>query len=231
MPIPRYSDTFRFVLAPTAVFAVLMTVMSWTHVDLLLADAVYSAGGNAWVWRDAWLTNAVIHDGGRNLVAVLVTVLLGTLGLSFFSRRAARWRPYLIYLFATAFVAAALINVLKEVTQVDCPWDIDRYGGTNAYVSLFGERPSTQEPGRCFPAGHASAAYCWLGLFFIAHHVRPRWRLAALLTPVSLGVVFGVAQQLRGAHFLSHDLWTLYLCWMTAALMYLAMFKARWRAS
>ena len=30
------------------------------------------------------------------------------------------------------------------------------------------------------------------------------------------GTGFGVAQQLRGAHFLSHDLWTAAICWFTA---------------
>ena len=31
-----------------------------------------------------------------------------------------------------------------------------------------------------------------------------------------LGLVFGIGQQLRGAHFVSHDVWTLGLCWFIA---------------
>ena len=30
------------------------------------------------------------------------------------------------------------------------------------------------------------------------------------------GLVFGSGQQLRGAHFLSHDLWSLAVCWFLA---------------
>jgi membrane-associated PAP2 superfamily phosphatase len=35
------------------------------------------------------------------------------------------------------------------------------------------------------------------------------------------GGVFGAAQQLRGAHFLSHDLWTLATCWTVSLLLFL----------
>lgn len=31
-----------------------------------------------------------------------------------------------------------------------------------------------------------------------------------------LGLTFGITQQLRGAHFLSHDLWSAALCWAIA---------------
>jgi hypothetical protein len=31
-----------------------------------------------------------------------------------------------------------------------------------------------------------------------------------------MGVVFGATQQLRGAHFLSHDLWTAAICWFNS---------------
>ena len=31
------------------------------------------------------------------------------------------------------------------------------------------------------------------------------------------GLVFGLAQQIRGAHYMSHTLWTAWLCWTVAA--------------
>jgi membrane-associated PAP2 superfamily phosphatase len=40
---------------------------------------------------------------------------------------------------------------------------------------------------------------------------------------LGLGLLFGFAQQLRGAHFLSHDLWTLGIAWSAALTLYLAM--------
>ena len=222
------ADVLRLIVYPGIFFAAALLLLHATNADLLLADAIYALGDQRWAWRDAWLTNTLIHDGGRTLVGVIAVALLGALLLSMLYRPLAPWRSSLLYLFGSAFLGAMLVNVLKEVTQVDCPWDLARYGGTNIHVPLFGERIATQEPGRCFPAGHASAGYCWLGLFLVARSMAPRWQLPALLAPLTLGLVFGVAQQWRGAHFLSHDLWSLYVCWMAAALLHLLFVHRHW---
>jgi len=41
-----------------------------------------------------------------------------------------------------------------------------------------------------------------------------------LLFGMALGLIYGIAQQLRGAHFLSHDLSTLAVCWFVPMLIY-----------
>jgi membrane-associated PAP2 superfamily phosphatase len=70
--------------------------------------------------------------------------------------------------------------------------------------------------GRCFPAGHASTGFAFLGGYFAFRHDVPKtariWLIAALAT----GFVLGACQQLRGAHFMSHTLWTGWLSWMVA---------------
>ena len=35
----------------------------------------------------------------------------------------------------------------------------------------------------------------------------------AALTLAALGVVYGVGQMLRGAHYPSHTMWTAWICW------------------
>ena len=51
----------------------------------------------------------------------------------------------------------------------------------------------------------------------IAPAVSRAWLRAALAT----GLLFGLAQQLRGAHFMSHTLWSAWVCWMMAWTLYL----------
>ncbi len=41
-------------------------------------------------------------------------------------------------------------------------------------------------------------------------------------TPLLAGLLLGAAQQLRGAHFMSHTLWTGWICWSVAVLLELA---------
>src|SRR3546814_7721096 len=84
---------------------------------------------------------------------------------------------------------------------------------TRSYHDLLVALPPQAPVGRCFPAGHASAGYAWVALFFFFGGTRPQWRWKGLVAGLCAGLVFGVSQQLRGAHFASHDAWTLMVCW------------------
>src|SRR5690606_12799694 len=97
------------------------------------------------------------------------------------------------------------------------------YGGLRPFIGLFQTRPLLLGHAACFPAGHAGSGYAWVALFFFMREVRPQWRWPALLIALALGAVFGVAQQLRGAHFLSHDLWSLAISWTVASTLSLWM--------
>lgn len=218
-------DFRLFILIPSVAFLLCNLLLSLSQGDLLLADYLYRLQGGAWTLEDAWLTSDIIHDGGRNLVAVAALLLLAAIASSHFNQTMRPYRKGLYYVLVSALITVAIVNVLKETSALDCPWNLTRYGGENTFVSLFGERIPGQSPGGCFPAGHASGAYCWLGLFFLARLYWPRWRFSALGTVMVVGLVFGIAQQLRGAHFISHDLWTLYISWMSASLCYYYLFR------
>jgi membrane-associated PAP2 superfamily phosphatase len=109
----------------------------------------------------------------------------------------------------------------------DCPWDLLRYGGDRAYFGWYSSRPASMPDASCFPAGHAGAGYAWVALYFFFLARRPGWRWRGLAIGLGAGAIFGAAQQLRGAHFLSHDLWTLMICWSMALLLYVGMLAPR----
>lgn len=96
---------------------------------------------------------------------------------------------------------------------------MQRYGGKELYSPTL-HAIFNSGRARCFPAGHASGAYAWFTLYFFCREYFPNWRWASLIFVISLGIVFGVTQQLRGAHFISHDLFTLSLCWFISLAMY-----------
>lgn len=218
-------DFRNTILMPTLAFLAVNLLLSLSAGDLLLADLLYQLEGGSWALEDAWITNAFIHDQGRNLVAVALLTLLTAIALTYISAPLRPYRKGFYYVLVSALITVAIVNLMKEYSTLDCPWSLSRYGGDKAYVSLFGARIEGQSPGGCFPAGHASGAYCWLGLFFLARLYRPRWRFRVLAAVMGTGVIFGIAQQLRGAHFISHDVWTLYISWMSAALCYYYLFR------
>ena len=48
-----------------------------------------------------------------------------------------------------------------------------------------------------------------------------------IVVTILTGLIFGVAQQSRGAHFVSHDVWSAFLVWSIALALYAFAFKAR----
>jgi membrane-associated PAP2 superfamily phosphatase len=79
----------------------------------------------------------------------------------------------------------------------------------------------------CFPAGHASAGYAWISSYFFGLYYQSRWRWVGLGASMIAGAVFGFVQQIRGAHFISHDIWTLAICWFFSLALFLFFFKEK----
>ena len=186
--------------------------------DLWWTDRLYAWEGGRWSLQSHWLVESVLHVGARRVSALawLGVVLAWLVSLVRPAWRA--WRLPLGYLALAVLLATSLVSLLKSISPLDCPWDLARYGGTHAWHDLLS--PGVGMPGHCFPAGHASAGYAWLALFFFFSTVRPARRHTGFLIGLSAGLVFGLAQQLRGAHFLSHDLFAAAICWCVAQGLY-----------
>jgi len=191
--------------------------------DFWLADRLYAWQGGRWALQNAYLTEHLVHRFGRD---ASTAAWLGVLALWIVARLRtgwSGWRRPLAYLLSSTLLAISLVSALKSLTGMECPWDLRRYGGGHDFFALFAQRPPALARGRCFPAGHASAGYAWVALYFFFLTVQPRLRWFGLAIGLGLGLLFGVSQQLRGAHFLSHDLWTLGIAWSVALASYLAM--------
>lgn len=213
--------------APLAMTLLASAVLMGAGGDQWLADQWYHLEGQQWALQNAWFTTHLIHQAGKwtSSVAALVAIVLCF--HAWRSERAAGWRWPLLYLVLAVALGTGLVSLLKSLTNMDCPWDLTRYGGTRAFIGLFATRPPGMPRGVCFPGGHSSAGFAWISLYFFARMVRPAWRWRGLAVGLLAGGVFGVSQQLRGAHFLSHDLWTLAICWMVSLALYLLIQRVR----
>ena len=57
-------------------------------------------------------------------------------------------------------------------------------------------------------------------MYFFLRDRRPRAARIALGVALAAGTVFSIGRMMQGAHFLSHNLWTLLLDWTICALCY-----------
>lgn len=184
------------------------------RIDLTLADRIYQLQGDNWSLKDNWLLEGIIHKGGRTFVGALVILNLTALVATYTIPAMAKFRRSLVYLLVAVIVSLVIVSGLKAVTHIDCPWSFQRFGGDNQASPVFSDIFGSGT-GRCFPAGHASGGYAWVALYFVCLLYWPRWRFFGLAFALLLGGIFGISQQLRGAHLLSHDIWTLAICWFT----------------
>lgn len=202
--------------APVLVLAVSAGALMSFHADQWLADRLYAWQGHHWLFRSTFVTEDLTHLVGRDLSTVAWLCLLAVWVMARLRNGPSTWRTPLTCLLVSTVLATALVAWIKSWSNMDCPWDLTRYGGAREYVGLLGLRPAGMPRAACFPAGHASAGYAWMALYFFFLATRPQWRWFGLAVGISIGVLFGATQQLRGAHFLSHDVWTAAICWASA---------------
>lgn len=216
----------RHLALPLALFLLMAAACETTRIDLFLADRYFDFTVGVWPERDAWWAEWLVHKRGRDLVtAVAVISLAAFLGSFRFSGlRRQRWRFF--YLVLVIALSAGAVSGLKKGSGRHCPWDIDRYGGSAPYRKLSEPPPQACGPGKCFPAGHASGGFSLFAGYFAWRDCRRRLAASWLAAGLILGSIYGWAQMVRGAHFLSHNFWSAIICWLLALALYLAM--RRW---
>jgi membrane-associated PAP2 superfamily phosphatase len=201
--------------------AMLLALNLWTDLDLILADYAFDPGQGVFPWRDAWVAAVFAHVWVKvALIALGAGVVLVT-AVDALHRlpRIPSWVRTRLRIVALCALAIPLgVGIVKHHALSHCPWDIDRYGGHAPYVRLLEAAPPGTAPGRCFPAAHATSAL-WLAAFAV-FWVPHRRRIAGLVFMLGIGAGFGLGwlQQLRGAHFLSHTLWSV---WIASAVVLL----------
>ena len=218
---------WRTVWLVTAITLLGLVGLEATSIDLALARLSYDAQSHTFPLREHFITTRVSHDGVKVASALVFAWILIAMWkpIGLLSRLE---RPRRVYLFVA--VAACLLAVasLKRASALHCPWGLLEFGGAHAYLRLFDTVPDGWQRGSCFPAGHALSAFAYIGGYFawrdVDHRIARAWLIAVLV----VGAWAGVSQQLRGAHFLSHTLWTAWLAWtLSAAIAWLTRARLR----
>lgn len=201
--------------------ALLAIALVWDISGLDRTSMQWFGSPDGFALRHHWLLERVLHDAMRHAatavqmaLALMVVWPLGRM------RDLAAWERVSIVVGST--LALLAVNWIKRKSATSCPWELTDFGGVAQYVSHWNWGLFDGGTGHCFPGGHASAALAlvavplpWLS------SLRPEARSLGrkLLLAVSLmGLLLGMTQTLRGAHYPSHTLWTAVVCFWVAAL-------------
>ena len=212
-----------------AILVAAFAVIEILGLDRAISQALfYDSGSGRWLGAGSgsWWARDLLHGGGRWLVRGIAAGALLAWLASFAAPRWRHWRPGAGFVVLAIVLPVAVVGALKAVTNVDCPWDLAEFGGSQPYVSLFADRPDYLPAARCFPGAHSSSGFALLCFYFLWRDRRPGRARWALWVGGAIGVLFAFGQEARGAHFLSHDLASAILVWSMQWILY-----ARWSAT
>jgi membrane-associated PAP2 superfamily phosphatase len=197
----------------------LLGVVLWdiTPADRVVAHWYGTAQGFA-LQDNYWLSH-ILHTRARQMGVLLglacVLAIWWPVGPLAPLRRCTRRER--VWLACMVWVCAAGIATLKASSHTSCPSELQEFGGVARYVWHFATG-ADGGPGRCFPSGHASTFFSFLPVFWVLrlHNARRAWQVLAAICV--LGLALSWVQVVRGAHYPSHVLWTMWLCWAACTL-------------
>ncbi len=202
--------TWRPYAVVSVVLLIAFLVWDSTGLDMLLA--IHWGEPTGFALRDNWWMVKIMHEGARNVGWIFFLALL--IGI---------WRPWSslralatadrVRLFLSVLSALLAVTLIKGISQTSCPWDLQVFGGLAPYVSHWNLWVRDGGGGHCFPAGHASTGFAFMAAYFGLRQSNAPGATLWLVLALSVGFVLGFSQQMRGAHFMSHTLWTAWLCW------------------
>ncbi len=223
-PVLKFKAPERTATGPaTWLLAALALTLLWDMAGFDLPVMQWLGTAQGFALRDNWWLEQVLHNDLRLAsMAFYLLMVLWALWPARWNMAAFEWlqlprreRLGLVLLVALSLLA---VNLVKMQSQTSCPWDLQAFGGRAIYVSHWNLGQADGGSGHCFPGGHASSAFGFIALCLPWLHppgmrqrrreVGLRWLGVILLT----GLVAGLVQTLRGAHYPSHTLWTLLIC-------------------
>ena len=195
----------------------------FTDIDIWLENKFYRPEQKEWLINPAKHKELTIffYDGLKRVIVLFLACCLLTMLFSIKFVNLRQYNHFCLVMLISFIVISGIVAGAKSITNVYCPYQLNIYNGLYPFVRILESYPDNfiqPKVGRCFPAGHATAGFAFLGLF---HAFKSKtYRIWGLCCGLLLGWVAGIYQMLRGQHFLSHTLFS-----MVAALMLLVFIK------
>ncbi len=226
------SDNFikNHLLLPMFALLLLELCLEFTQLDVWLASHFYNVELHQWPYREHWLTQTVLHKVGRYIVYAIGIVLLLCWLTAFRSKSAFyAYRRHLTFLLFASLAGPFIITYLKSHTHIYCPWDLALFGGNKPHIRLFDAIDDRLTVGHCFPSGHSGLGFTFVSLYFFFLLVKPEYKYQGLTAGLLTGFIFGINQEIRGAHFFSHDVFALAVCWFSSLPLFMVFFSRQFK--
>ncbi|MBT3178300.1 MAG: phosphatase PAP2 family protein [Desulfobacula sp.] len=202
-------------------------VLEYSGFDIWWIKHFYDDQSRSWPFRGHWLFDTVIHDWGRYFNICMAALWLICFVSTFFIAKFKKHKKILVYFLTASLAGPLIVGIGKHSTHIFTPWELEIFSGTLPYIRLFDSVPIGAPIGEAFPAGHASGGYAYFSLYFLLLHIGSPYKKYGFFFGLGLGLIFGIGQQVRGAHFPSHDLFSMVICWYATLIFYYLFYPKR----
>jgi membrane-associated PAP2 superfamily phosphatase len=185
-----------------------------TEIDLRVQDRFYDPVRGWRIDKKAPVPRLIFYQGPKwIMVAIVVGLVACMLAPALYPAQMPLSPIQAGFLITCIAVAPITAWFIKKMTGVLYPCYIDRYGGKEPYRTLLESIPRVpgRVRGRGFPAAHCSGAFALMALYYVMPE-STRW--IGLALGLAAGWIVGLYQMLKGVHYLSHTIVTMFLVWM-----------------
>lgn len=226
--LTKRDELILYLLIP--IFVLMIAIASeYSGFDMWLESFYYDVKTHSWPYKSLFITSVVLHTWAKYFIVFLALINFLTIIATFFVKPVATYRKYLIYTFVAAVSGPLVVGWLKDITHIYIPWDLTLFGGDKPHIRLFDSITIGAPVGHGFPGGHSSGGFSYLSLYFCLLIIHRQYRYYVLAIPMILGIVFSIDQEMRGAHFISHDLVSFAICWSLSLSWFLVFFPGYFR--
>lgn len=199
------------------VLVCLTTPVFWlTDLDREAAALFYQPGegSNRWPWKEWWLWQ-FLYRYAYSLMIIAAIGALVTIVLGYFLPKLQQLRRPATYLLLVIALGPGLVVnlVFKDHWGRPRPVHMTEFGGQHHYVPPL-QIGHTGE--KSFTCGHCSVGFAFFALYFLS---RKRKAFYLALTMI-FGLTLGLTRMSAGGHFVSDIIWSGYLVFFVAWLVY-----------
>ena len=217
------SESNKFFLGNSLLLGVLFLVLWFVFpvggaIDMHLIQPWIDSTGH-FPLKNNWYLVEINHKILKHIVIAFYVCVLITWITSFKSEKLKAYRWQLGYLFWVSILSTAVVGLLKAHSAHACPWSMTEQT-VAGYIWNFSARN-----GHCFPGGHASTGFSLISGFFVFRKSNIKIAYFFLFIGLVLGFTMGWGQMMRGAHFLSHNLWTGWVIFAFNLILYRIFYK------
>lgn len=213
------SSLTKFVISQIIVIPIFILILNVFFpvagkLDRNLIEIWMTAQGDFYL-QDHWALATLGHQYIKWILIFCMLLVFVKWILSFNLKQNSEYQWRCGYFFLMLLLPSILIGALKAHSVHACPWNMT-LSTQDHFIWIL-----DATAGHCFPGGHASAGFSLMAGYFVYRDRDIKLAHFYLIAGVVLGFAMGWAQMMRGAHFLSHNLWTGVIIWTVNVVSYL----------